>query len=161
MTDGDMMDRTKANGVLEDVSAEIGYTATSLLVAWFGGANLYIPATADKSHPVARLIGHAAFRRLVAAYGSETLWIPCGHLEAMDRRDRLIAERLARGAGTREIAAEFGITERRVQQLRTHVERKGLIPLILRARARSPLQTAQAQRSTEASPAVQLALPLS
>ncbi|MDW3682950.1 hypothetical protein RA280_14570 [Cupriavidus sp. CV2] len=155
-----MMDRTKANGVLEDVSAEIGYTATSLLVAWFGGANLYIPATADKSHPVARLIGHAAFRHLVAAYGSETLWIPRGHLEAIDRRDRLIAERLALGAGTREIAAEFGITERRVQQLRTHVERKGLIPLILRARARSQRQTSPAQRFDPASHPVQLALPL-
>ncbi|CAG2126881.1 hypothetical protein LMG31506_00219 [Cupriavidus yeoncheonensis] len=156
-----MMDRTKANGVLEDVSAEIGYTATSLLVAWFGGANLYIPATADKSHPVARLIGHAAFRHLVAAYGSETLWIPRGHLEAIDRRDRLIAERLALGAGTREIAAEFGITERRVQQLRTHVERKGLIPLILRVRARSQRQTAKAQHLDQASHPVQLALRLS
>ncbi|GAB3085713.1 hypothetical protein GCM10027081_00350 [Cupriavidus yeoncheonensis] len=155
------MDRTKANGVLEDVSAEIGYTATSLLVAWFGGANLYIPATADKSHPVARLIGHAAFRHLVAAYGSETLWIPRGHLEAIDRRDRLIAERLALGAGTREIAAEFGITERRVQQLRTHVERKGLIPLILRVRARSQRQTAKAQHLDQASHPVQLALRLS
>ncbi|WP_042886310.1 hypothetical protein [Cupriavidus necator] len=156
-----MMDRIKANGVLEDVSAEIGYTATSLLVAWFGGANVYIPATADKSHPVARLIGHAAFRRLVAAYGSETLWIPGGHLEAMDRRDRLIAERLAHGAGTREIAAEFGITERRVQQLRTHVESKGLIPMILRARGRIPRSTAQAERPDQASPAAQLTLPLS
>lgn len=156
-----MMDRTKANGVLEDVSAEIGYTATSLLVAWFGGANLYVPAAADESHPVSRLIGYAAFRRLVTAYGSETLWIPGGHLEAMDRRDRLIAERLARGAAIREIAAEFGITERRAQQLRTHVENKGLIPMILRARACSQRQTSQAQRLDAASHPVQLALPLS
>jgi hypothetical protein len=150
-----MMDRTKSNGVLEDVSAEIGYTATSLLVAWFGGANLYIPAAADENHPVSRLIGHAAFRRLVAAYGSETLWIPGGHLEAMDRRDRLIAERLARGAGTREIAAEFGITERRVQQLRIHVESKGLIPMILRARGHSSHAT-QTDGKGHASPAFQL-----
>ncbi|WP_316150068.1 helix-turn-helix domain-containing protein [Cupriavidus sp. BIC8F] len=156
-----MMDRTKANGVLEDVSAEIGYTATSLLVAWFGGANLYIPATADENHPVARLIGHAAFRRLVAAYGSETLWIPGGHLDAMERRDRLIAERLARGAGTSEIAAEFGITERRVQQLRTHVQSKGLIPSVLRARGRSQRAKAQSQRPSQSISAVQLALPLS
>ena len=99
------MDRTKANGVLEDVSAEIGYTATSLLVAWFGGANLYVPAAADESHPVSRLIGNAAFRRLVAAYGGETLWIPGGHLEAMDRRDRLIAERLAAGTQPTRIQA--------------------------------------------------------
>lgn len=155
------MERTKSNGVLEDVSAEIGYTATSLLVAWFGGANLYVPAAADANHPVARLIGHAAFRRLVAAYGSETLWIPRGHLEAIDRRDRLIAERLARGASTCQIAAEFGITERRVQQLRSHVESKGLIPMILRARARSQRQTAQAQHLDQASHPVQLALPLS
>jgi hypothetical protein len=155
-----MMDRTKANGVLEDVSAEIGYTATSLLVAWFGGANLYVPASADENHPVSRIIGNAAFRRLVAAYGSETLWIPGGHREAVDRRDRLIAERLAGGATAREIAAEFGISERRAQQLRAHVERKGLIPMVLRSRGRGRRKPIQAKSQDRISPSTQLALPL-
>ncbi|QRQ86264.1 hypothetical protein [Cupriavidus oxalaticus] len=140
-----MMDRTKANGVLEDVSAEIGYTATSLLVAWFGGANLYVPAAADENHPVSRLIGLPAFRRLVAAYGSETLAIPEGHLEEIDRRNRLIAQLIAKGKGSKEIAQITGLTERRVQQLRTKIERMDLIPLIMRRAQKKALEGNPAQ----------------
>ncbi len=75
----------RANGTLEDVAAEIGYTATSRLVAWFGGANLYVPATATEDHAVARLIGFPAFRRLVAEYGGTTL--SCG-VDRVERRLR-------------------------------------------------------------------------
>jgi hypothetical protein len=151
----------RANGTLEDVAAEIGYTATSRLVAWFGGANLYVPATATEDHAVARLIGLPAFRRLVSEYGGTTLSVPGGHLEEMDRRDRLIAERLGCGTGPREIAAEFGITERRVQQLRTRIEQTGLILLLVRTRARSPRGTAKAARRKTVSHPAQLLLPLS
>ena len=39
------------NTVLDDICAEIGYTATTALVAWYGGTVIYIPRVANTDHP--------------------------------------------------------------------------------------------------------------
>lgn len=123
----------RPHGILEDLGAEIGYTATSAVVAWFGGGNLYVPATTSEDHPLARTIGMPAFRRLVAAWGGETLWIPINHAHEIDKRSREAANLLNRGMGSKKVAQVLGISERRVQQLRARLEQTGLLPLILRA----------------------------
>jgi hypothetical protein len=103
--------------ILEDIGAEIGYTGTTALVSWFGGGNLYVPASISELHPIARAIGIKAAQRLVNAWGSETLWIPDGSYEERMRRDRIIATLLNEGKSCREIATISGIHRRRVQQI--------------------------------------------
>lgn len=123
----------RPHGILEDLGAEIGFTATSALVAWFGGANLYVPGEVREDHPLARTIGLGAFKRLVALWGGETLWIPINHAYEIDKRSREAVNLLARGMGSKAVSQALGISERRVQQLRAKAESTGLLPLILRA----------------------------
>lgn len=123
---------TKPHGIVEDLGADIGYTATAALVDWFGGGNLCVPAEADESHPICRVIGSPAFKRLVGGYGGTVVWIPLGYQREMDRRDRLIALLLAQGNGSKTVAAVAGMSEKHVQQIRARLEEMGLMPLILR-----------------------------
>lgn len=119
------------NTLLEDLGAIIGFHATLRIVAWFAGANLYIPAEASEQHAIAQLIGVPAMRRLVDEFGNEHLWIPENHGVEIEERNKLIRDELAAGRGTKEIAAKTGLHERRVQQLRRKLEAMGLLPLIL------------------------------
>jgi hypothetical protein len=120
----------RLNGILEDISAEIGFTATSALAAWFGGLNLYIPAEIKPGHPIAAVIGITAFRRLVQNFGTEILCMPEGRQDEIDRRDRIIAEMLGSKITAKTISEKTGITLRRVQQIRSKLEASGLIPLV-------------------------------
>lgn len=123
----------RPHGILEDLGAEIGFTATTALVAWFGGANLYVPSEVDPDHLLARTIGMPAFRRLVMQWGGETLWIPINHAYEIDRRSREAANLLARGMGSKAVSQALGISERRVQQLRAKLEENGMLPYIMRS----------------------------
>ena len=120
------------NGILEDIGAEMGFTATSVLAAWFGGQWLYVPQKADPNHPVAKLVGISAYKKLVENWGGTSIKIPTGSGEEIARRDRTIAEMLHNGMGSKAIAEQTGLTERRVQQIRLQLESSGLIPLILK-----------------------------
>jgi hypothetical protein len=121
------------NSTLDDISVVVGFTGTTRLSAWFGGANLYIPEVADPNHPIARLIGKSAFKALVRAFGRKTIYLPnYGVREEVDKRNQLIATLLGEGKGTKVIAVETGLTERRVQQLRFTLEKSGLIPYVLK-----------------------------
>lgn len=120
----------RLNGILEDVGAELGFTATSALAAWFGGMNLYVPATASDDHPIVSVIGLKPYQRLVAAFGGEVLCLPEGRQDEIDRRDRVIAGFLGAGKGTKEIAGKTGLSERRIQQIRIRLENSGVIPLV-------------------------------
>lgn len=104
---------------LDDVCSVVGYTATRKLTAWFGGRVVYVPrVSCDPDHPLAVLLGAAAFRALVGEFGGEVLRVPCLESELRYTRDRRVAERLACGASLRDVAAEFGFSVRRAQQLR-------------------------------------------
>lgn len=122
----------KNHGILEDIGAEIGYTATAALVDWFGGGNLYVPLTAEAGHPIESVIGEPAFRRLVKAWPGETLWLPLGYQREQDRRDRMIAVMLASGISSKKVAAVCGMSESHVQHTRLRLERMGVMPVILR-----------------------------
>lgn len=115
-----------AHGVIEDVGGEIGYTATTTLVTWFGGSGLYVPTIVDETHLLARLIGLPAFRRLVAAFPSESIRIPKPVNQADDRARR-VARMLIAGRTEREIAEEIGISVRRVEQIRKRLVDEGIL----------------------------------
>lgn len=122
----------KSHGILEDIGAILGYSATASLVDWFGGGNLYIPAEINENHPIAQVIGMPAATRLVREWGGETLWLPLGYQREQDRRDRMIALLLAAGVGSKAVSNVAGMSESHIQKTRKRLEEMGLMPLILR-----------------------------
>lgn len=129
----------KLHGIVEDLGAEIGYTATASLVDWFGGGNLYVPPEVTKDHPICLVIGEPAFKRLVSWMDGQAstsrdraIWIPMGYQREQDRRDRMIAVLFAQGLGSKQVASIAGMSERHVQAVRQRVEALGVLPLILR-----------------------------
>lgn len=126
----------KMHGLLEDIGAEIGYTATTALVDWFGGANLHIPLEASEDHPIAKVIGMPAFKRLVAMFDGHgrgrLIWISLEYHRELDRRDRMISVLYEMGLGSKQIANIALMSERAVQSVRARVEELGLLPLIIK-----------------------------
>lgn len=122
----------RPHGILEDIGAEIGFTACCLLVDWFGGRTLYVPDKASEGHDIAKVIGVKAMGLLCRAYGSSIIDLPIDYQRELIRRDRLIAALLGRGAGTKEVARIAALTERQVANIRRRLEADGLLPLILR-----------------------------
>lgn len=105
----------KPNGLVEDLGAIMGATATFRLVAVFGSGTLYIPAVADAEHPIGRVIGHTAFRHLVAACGGETLDLPAGDEFMRLRKMRRVVRLLSDGVRIDEVARQLGCTPRHVR----------------------------------------------
>lgn len=119
------------NTTLDDLSAIIGFTATLRLAAWYGDSNLYVAATIADDQRLVALIGESAARRLSDEFGRQHIWVPGLHAAHREKRNYLIWTRLMAGAGSKAIAKETGLTERRVLQMRVQFERMGLLPLVL------------------------------
>lgn len=115
------------NSILEDFGAVVGYTATRKVIAWFGGRHLYVPRQALASHALADLVGMPVLRAMVAEFGGERIFIPSSSEDDRYLRDREIAERVAAGESTPEIAAAMSLTERRVEQIRAELAERGWI----------------------------------
>lgn len=146
-----MLDRL--NGIVEDLGAVIGYSATALLVDWFGGGNLYVPQVADEGHAICKIIGLPAFRRLCQEWGGQEVWLPLGYQREQDRRDRMIAVLLELGLGSKQVAAIAGMSDRHVQHIRFRLESLGVLPLIL-ARAGIAKRPAKPGAKTHIKPGV-------
>ena len=115
------------NGLLEDLCAEIGYTATMTLVDFFGGASLYVPGEAAEKHKLAKLIGFPAYRKLVAAYGATTLNMPLDFQRERNQRNRLIGALTLRGMNSKDIGALCGISPRNVDYVKTELQNAGIL----------------------------------
>ncbi len=137
------------NTTLDDLAAIIGFTATLRLAVWFGDrkANLYVPDTVGDGQQLVALIGESAARRLSAEFGRQHINVPSLHSALREKRYELIHRRLLEGSGSKAIAQETGITERRVLQLRAEFERLGLLPMVLTTK--SPRQNEGAKRLTD------------
>lgn len=128
----------KQHGVMEDVAAEIGYTATTALVDWFGGiGQLYIPNEAKEDHPIAKVIGMPAFIRLVkmfekAGVHERFVWMNQNEQREIVRRDRLIAAMMDMGLGSKQISMLTGMSESHVRWARKRVEEMGVLPILMR-----------------------------
>jgi hypothetical protein len=119
------------NTTLDDLASTIGFSATARLAAWYGDAgNLYVPAAAEASHVLTRLIGLAAARRLSEQWGGEHLAIPRLRDHEDDVRKNRIGRMLEKGFNTAEIARLERISERRVQQVCRELELAGLINVV-------------------------------
>lgn len=120
------------NTLLDDISAEIGFTATVALAAWFGGKRMYVPEKFDEQHIVAKVIGPLAYRRFVGAFGPALVFIPKGaHHERHDRWKK-VYDRLLLGQPMQQIVDEVGISSQHIHNIRRDLETRGILPVILR-----------------------------
>lgn len=115
------------NSVLDDIGGVIGYTPTRKLALAFGGRRLSVPHIVRDGHPLAVLIGLPAFRALVREFSGVDLFLPTAGDDDRFRRDLVIAERLAAGATSADIALEMAISVRRVEQIRCDLGASGWI----------------------------------
>lgn len=120
------------NTILEDISAEIGYTATSTLCGWYGGRWLYVPLSVTEGHHIAALIGPSPFRRFVEAFGGTRLRIPKNRGQTLTRRNRIVFDMLMRGVGVDSVAARVRCSTRQVKTIRQELENAGLLPFVLK-----------------------------
>lgn len=119
------------NGIMEDLGAVIGTSAAVRLIAIFGGTSLYVPATIDAEHPIARVIGLTPAIRLVEAFGSETLSnLPRNEEFYRLRRISDVAALLRAGIGADRVASILNIGARQVRKDRVEAESMGLIPMV-------------------------------
>jgi hypothetical protein len=125
------MNHSNSNTTADDICGLVGYTATALICAWFGGRNLYVPCRPREDHPLARLIGFSAFRQLVTGFGGDHLAIPEERWrQAADRSKRTVALLFCQGEKAVLIAERTGLTTRRVNQLISEVQSEGLLELL-------------------------------
>lgn len=119
------------NSTIEDVCAVIGFTATTRLIDWFGGNNIYVPSEPSDDHTLACLIGMPAMRALCLEFGDLTVWIPSTvHTEHIATKKQ-VAELFRKGGGSRAVSAATGLSQRHVQRLRRELEESGLVPQVL------------------------------
>jgi hypothetical protein len=123
---------TDSNTWLEDIAADIGYSATAKLVGWYGGGNLSVPTTANVDSTIHKLIGERAFAVLVREYGGQIIPIPNDALRDDVRRDRIICEMLLKGLSLRDISQFCGMGTRNVLHIKARLEQSGLLPMILK-----------------------------
>lgn len=123
------------NGVLEDIAAVIGFTATTRLVALFGPGKLLVPMNASADHAISLAIGLPAARALSTEWGGQVLGL-CFHADYHHARlVRAVANMIKGGMPTKDVAIVVGLTERQVRNLRAEAEEMGLLPLVLKTKA--------------------------
>lgn len=142
----------RLHGTIEDVGAEIGFTAAAALVDWFGGTRIWVPVQATIKSPLAPVIGLPALRRLVLMYegrmGNERLLrVPRGDQQTLVLRDKYVAGMFLRGRNVREVSRATRLSIRHIQRLRRQLEEDGALPEFLRAQRRAkPKQKSKPER---------------
>lgn len=123
--------RQRLNGIVEDLGAIMGYTATSTLIDYLGGTSLYVPKKATPEHIIARLVGVSAMRALCLEYGDTTLNLPIDYRRERSVRSRLIGALLMRDVLPKDIAVIAGVSIKSVMLTRNELEQSGLLPCIV------------------------------
>lgn len=135
------------NTTLDDVSAVIGFSATLRLAAWFGDrGNLYIPDKVEDGQLLVKLIGMSAAKKLTEEWGHQHLSIPRIRSYEDDQKKQLVGWLFQRGMGSREIAVQLRMGERRIQQICRELEAAGLIAIVL------PKNTGKSPQENEGGP---------
>jgi hypothetical protein len=118
------------NTILEDISAEIGYTATTTLVGWYGGRELRIPLHFRPDHQIVKLIGPSATKRLISAFGGEYLFVPKDSAQKTTRTNRIVFDMLTRGSSVSKVSSRLSFSPFGVIRIRRKLEAAGLLPMI-------------------------------
>ncbi len=117
------------NTILEDIAAEIGFTATFKLVIWFGGrrTNIYVPEQPRKGQVLVSIIGLPAATLLSRRWPGRHLNVPTLHAFEVEVRRQEVHRLLSQGATVQETATSVGLTPRRVGQIEAELREAGLL----------------------------------
>jgi Mor family transcriptional regulator len=104
---------------MDAVIAAVGESAARSLMHVYASSRIFIPTAAnlDGNHPVARVLGMPLAHKLCAELGGGYLAIPTPESLSNDMRSEQIYRRWRAGRTTRQLARDYAISERRVQQI--------------------------------------------
>lgn len=111
------LERSKLSVTIRDLLDTIGMEATSTLLEWRGGRQVYIPKDPKPGHPIVLALGSDITARLVARYQLCVLDLPMTASLKRVQRDQIIRERRQRGESTSMLAGEFNLTIRQIRNI--------------------------------------------
>lgn len=110
------------NTTIDDIAACVGFTAATILQAWYGGRAIRLPVRLTADWGIARLIGQSAARALWERFfrelGQDRLTVPCGAEARRYERNVAIARMLAEGEPMSAVCRRFGLGLRQAQNIR-------------------------------------------
>ena len=134
----------ECNTILEDLAADIGFTATLKLSGWFGGGWLYVPKTADEGHEISKVIGHPAYKQLVKSVDAggpaeRFFYVPFDLTDMIDqiRKRRAVRDLLLEGRSPTHIGEAVGISTRQVYNIRYRLEDDGILPKVFKGKPKN------------------------
>lgn len=104
--------------LLRRLADSLGESAALRLARSFGGRRIYVPATPDPKHSLAKILGHNLFQWLTLSHGGDHVDVPLGSLASHHKQADLIRDLLANGLGLAEVAARAGCSTRTVRRHR-------------------------------------------
>lgn len=102
---------------VQDIVAVIGLEETWRLLTVRGGRYIYVPASTDCPTVLYEILSPGAVAALCDQYHGCTLELPTVHSIENQIRDAAIVAGRAAGKTVMGLAAEFGLSRRRVQQI--------------------------------------------
>lgn len=108
------MSEPRLIGMPGDLAEDVSLEAALRLVRWRGGRRLFVPQKAMQGHTIENRLGRAAFVWLVDRYPGENIPVPKCERALMHARDAEIAEKHEQGASTSELAEEYNLSMRAV-----------------------------------------------
>jgi Mor family transcriptional regulator len=108
---------------IEEIVRVIGLPAALELLERFGGTSIYLPhpSRVKPDSALAQAIGMEAACRLASAWPQCEIGVPRGLEYARRERDRAIRSEPPTMT-LRDLARKYGLTERRIQQIRAETE---------------------------------------
>lgn len=94
----------------------IGLESALRIVAAWGGSTLYVPATCDPDHLIAKIVGLDAAEDLERHFGSQTIDVPKLNLKHIKLEVDAV-KLVDKGFSTREAAHILGVSKERVKQI--------------------------------------------
>lgn len=104
------------NGLTE-IKLVAGAAAAVALAAHYGGGSLYVPRKTKPEHPLTLLLGREAALAMAAVFGGDRIEVPKQDAILRQLRLRRIQRERKRGASVAALAAQHGLSRRRVLQL--------------------------------------------
>lgn len=104
------------NGLTE-IKLVAGAAAAVALAARYGGGSLYVPRKTKPEHPLTKLLGLEAALAMATVFGGDRIEVPKQDAILRQLRFRRLLRDRAKGASVASLAAQHGLSRRRVLQL--------------------------------------------
>ncbi len=113
------LDERLLPGIVREIAALIGLSATLKLVEHYPGIPMWVPVKYDPDHALVKIVGHEAASKLVDNYGGESYQIAkCEHAIRAVRNTRICNS----DKSQRQLAIEHGLTIRQIRNIQSGVE---------------------------------------